>query len=339
MPPGGRVFTSRDERVPGPAPGGTPILYTNDAAVADEWAGQLLSGGEGVLGFDIEWRPQFRAGRPAHRTALLQLATASGALCLHLAHMQAVPAKVQSLLRNPSFVKCGVGILDDTVKLARDWKGSEVLGRVDVGQVYQQHVGGGPQTACGIKALSTALLRAPISKPKKVSMSNWESAPLAPKQLHCEYLETLSACPGLASNSAPPADAALDAWVGYAVYLELGRRGAEALLAAARQDGSSDEEKAQVQRERAQRRAQKQREKQGQGQGKRSHAGGEENPHKKRRAAAASGGGQGATVQVVGSPSSGQVTVKLRPKQQGQKKQRRTGAKRKKRKKRSNNET
>ena len=49
MPPGGRVFTSRDERVPGPAPGGTPILYTNDdAAVADEWAGQLLSGGEGV---------------------------------------------------------------------------------------------------------------------------------------------------------------------------------------------------------------------------------------------------------------------------------------------------
>jgi hypothetical protein len=195
-----------------------------------------------VLGFDIEWRPQFRAGGKQNRTALLQLAAEDSVLCLQLAHMRSVPRKLTKLLADPRWVKCGVGILEDCVKLGRDWKGTEVRGRVDVGEVYLQHVGAtdGHSTACGIKALAAVLLDEEISKPKKVSMSNWENRPLTGPQLRY---------------------AALDAWVGYAAYVELARRGSQSKLTAARRDGSTEEEKEQADKQRAIRREAKHREK------------------------------------------------------------------------------
>ena len=195
-----------------------------------------------MLGFDIEWRPQFRAGGKQNRTALLQLAAEDSVLCLQLAHMRSVPRKLTKLLADPRWVKCGVGILEDCVKLGRDWKGTEVRGRVDVGEVYLQHVGAtdGHSTACGIKALAAVLLDEEISKPKKVSMSNWENRPLTGPQLRY---------------------AALDAWVGYAAYVELARRGSQSKLTAARRDGSTEEEKEQADKQRAIRREAKHREK------------------------------------------------------------------------------
>lgn len=191
-----------------------------------------------MLGFDIEWRPQFRAGGKQNRTALLQLAAADSVLCLQLAHMRSVPPKLNKLLADTSWVKCGVGILEDCVKLERDWKGVDVRGRVDVGEVYLQHVGAtdGHSTACGIKALAAQLLDEEISKPKKVSMSNWENQPLTAAQLRY---------------------AALDAWVGYGAYVELARRGSQSKLTAARRDDTTDEEKVEVDRQRAARRAEK----------------------------------------------------------------------------------
>ena len=270
MPPVAGPFSSRTESVPKPAPKGTRVLYTNDAAVCDavrsvahiassgserlalradlrvcmtgaQWALRLMKSGGGsggVLGFDIEWRPQFRAGGRQNRTALLQLAAADSVLCLQLAHMRSVPPKLNKLLADTRWVKCGVGILEDCVKLERDWEGVDVRGRVDVGEVYLQHVGAtdGHSTACGIKALAAQLLNEEISKPKKVSMSNWENQPLTASQLRY---------------------AALDAWVGYGAYVELARRGSQSRLTAARRDDSTDEEKVEVDRQRAVRRAEK----------------------------------------------------------------------------------
>ena len=220
--------------------------------VCAQWALRLLSSGGssgGVLGFDIEWRPQFRAGGKQNRTALLQLAVADSVLCLQLAHMRSVPAKLNKLLADTRWVKCGVGILEDCVKLERDWKGVDVRGRVDVGEVYLQHVGAkdGHSTACGIKALAAQLLNEEISKPKKVSMSNWENRPLTGAQLRY---------------------AALDAWVGYGAYIELARRGAQSKLTAARRDNTTDEEKVQVDKQRARRRAEKLKENQRKKQGR-----------------------------------------------------------------------
>lgn len=322
-------------------------MYTNDAAVCDavshpllrlpasvlspsadparlfmggaQWALRLLkTGGSkgGVLGFDIEWRPQFRAGGKQNRTALLQLAAADSVLCLQLAHMRSVPTKLNKLLADTRWVKCGVGILDDCVKLERDWEGVDVRGRVDVGEVYLQHVGAtdGHSTACGIKALAADLLHEEISKPKKVSMSNWENLPLNGAQLRY---------------------AALDAWVGYGAYVELAKRGAQSKLVAARRDGSTDEEKVEVDQQRARRRAEKvkqnrQKERERAKQGKRGRAAAEESQQqeqqqrsrsKKRRrvipgaaaaaAAAAASTKMSAASLAVGSPNS-RVVVTLK---------------------------
>ena len=62
----------------------------------------------GALGFDVEWRPQFKAGATQHPVALLQLAAAKGVLCLALAHMQVpagLPPALRALLADPSWAK------------------------------------------------------------------------------------------------------------------------------------------------------------------------------------------------------------------------------------------
>jgi hypothetical protein len=190
-----------------------------------------------VIGFDIEWRPNFRAGSKINRTALLQVAAERSVLCCQLSHMQSVPVKLRALLEDPAHVKTGVGILDDCVKYGVDW-GVDVRGRVDLSDVYkatkglEQDVG----QAFGIKRLCAALLGVEIDKPKKVSMSNWERAPLDRRQI--EY-------------------AALDAWAGRAIYESIRcLHGADAILAAARRDNSPAEDKEEeVQRRKVRKRA------------------------------------------------------------------------------------
>jgi hypothetical protein len=223
-----------------PAACPTPVVYTSDAEVCERWVAEHAPSSPPVVGFDIEWRPTFRAGAPCRRTALLQLAAGSSVLCCQLSHMPRVPHALQTLLANPEVVKAGVGILDDCVKLQADW-GCEVRGRVDVGEVWKvsrgmARLGNGG----GLKALCEVLLGVSLAKPKSVSMSNWEQAPLTERQL--QY-------------------AALDAWAGRAIYCQLATppeggqlrsRGAGVrALRAARRDGSPAEEKVADARDRA----------------------------------------------------------------------------------------
>ena len=63
----------------------------------------------GAIGFDIEWRPNFRAGGsdpPLHGAA----ATGGGAQRAHRAALADATA-VKQLLRDPALIKTGVGIL------------------------------------------------------------------------------------------------------------------------------------------------------------------------------------------------------------------------------------
>ncbi|KAF8559334.1 ribonuclease H-like protein [Imleria badia] len=85
-------------------------------------ANELLAGlPHGPIGFDLEWRPNFRKGQPENRVALVQLATADTVILLHIHHMTQFPSRLAELLNSTSWIKAGVSIQYDCVKLYRDY--------------------------------------------------------------------------------------------------------------------------------------------------------------------------------------------------------------------------
>ncbi|KAG8220028.1 ribonuclease H-like domain-containing protein [Butyriboletus roseoflavus] len=90
----------------------------------------LASLPHGHIGFDLEWRPNYRKGQPENRVALVQLATADTVILLHIHHMTRTPLshspsefpfQLAELLSSPYWIKAGVSIQYDCAKLYRDF--------------------------------------------------------------------------------------------------------------------------------------------------------------------------------------------------------------------------
>ena len=64
---------------------GIRLVYIQNAATADVAVSQLNSK---VLGFDLEWRPNFIKGNPENPVALVQLASEDTILLIHVSFMQ-----------------------------------------------------------------------------------------------------------------------------------------------------------------------------------------------------------------------------------------------------------
>ncbi|KAL7747771.1 hypothetical protein RI367_006895 [Sorochytrium milnesiophthora] len=112
------------------------VYYTSSSAEAASLISHLKSDDD-VYGFDVEWRPNFIAGRPENPVALLQLASRECILLLHLAHMGAVPQELQDFLADATKRKAGVGAGKDAQKLFRD-HGLRVNGVVDLSTCARQ---------------------------------------------------------------------------------------------------------------------------------------------------------------------------------------------------------
>lgn len=164
------------------------------------------------VGFDIEWKPSLR-GEPCSRTALLQIATMTSALLVQLKYFSPVSplslAKAcgfgeeicgkmietnsskqyptteelpQSLIRvlgSSRIVKVGVGVLEDLVKMQRDF-GTPIGSYQDVGLTAKRVL---KLEKFGLAALTQYLFGKELYKPKKVSWSNWEKTFLSYQQI------------------------------------------------------------------------------------------------------------------------------------------------------------
>ncbi|KAH9487102.1 Werner syndrome ATP-dependent helicase [Psilocybe cubensis] len=73
-----------------------------------------------VLGFDLEWKPNFRKGAPENPVALVQLSNYDFIFLLQISSMQEFPSKLAAILANPLIVKAGVGIQNDSKKMYTD---------------------------------------------------------------------------------------------------------------------------------------------------------------------------------------------------------------------------
>ncbi|KAG1755016.1 ribonuclease H-like domain-containing protein [Suillus paluster] len=93
------------------------LQYIRDHRDADIALSQLTPG---PLGFDLEWRPNYRKGAMENRVALVQLAGHDSILLLQVSAMSEFPSKLRELLDDPSRPKAGVSIQRDCQKLFRD---------------------------------------------------------------------------------------------------------------------------------------------------------------------------------------------------------------------------
>jgi len=84
------------------------------------------------LGFDTERTPTFRLGQPEQPVACLQLASHDLVVLFLLKNMRHIPASLQDLLEDPSVLKVGVALSEDTNALSRHAPGLTVRGLVDL---------------------------------------------------------------------------------------------------------------------------------------------------------------------------------------------------------------
>ncbi|KAK8935758.1 Werner Syndrome-like exonuclease [Platanthera zijinensis] len=134
------------------------------------------------LGFDIEWRPVFRAGQTIPKTAVLQICMdSSDCYVMHIIH-SGVPPILKSLLEDPSSSKVGIGIGGDATKISRDYNVC-VTPLVDLSKYANLKLGGAPKN-WGLSSLTEALTCKELLKPYKIRLGNWEANELSKEQLH-----------------------------------------------------------------------------------------------------------------------------------------------------------
>lgn len=180
------------------SPTRTRIQYITNHLKADFELSRLAIG---PLGFDLEWRPNYRKGGRENRVALVQLAGFDTILLLQISAMSEFPLKLKEVLGDPLRVKTGVSIQRDCQKLYRDW-GVSTRNCVELAllarSVDNARWKGKYTNPLGLSRLLETYVGFSLAK-GKVQRSNWE----------------------LRLSSVQQDYAANDACAGYAIYTRL----------------------------------------------------------------------------------------------------------------------
>jgi len=137
---------------------------------------------EPVIGFDLEWKPNFTKGHTENPVALIQLASADTIVLLHIAKWSWTGSSntftalevLRGLLHDPRIKKLGVNIKEDGKKLYRDTRG-DIYGCIDLSELaHKIDPESWDKNTVGLARLSSAYLRLDLEKKHKVTRSNWE---------------------------------------------------------------------------------------------------------------------------------------------------------------------
>lgn len=154
-----------------PAP--TRIRYITNHLEANFELSRLAIG---PLGFDLEWRPNYRKGGSENPVALVQLAGFDTILLLQISAMSEFPLKLEEVLLDPLRVKAGVSIQRDCQKLYQDW-GISVRNCVELAllarSVDNARWKGKYTNPLGLSRLLETYVGFSLAK-GKVQRSNWE---------------------------------------------------------------------------------------------------------------------------------------------------------------------
>jgi hypothetical protein len=143
-----------------------------------------------LLGFDVEWRPNYVKGAVPNRVALVQLAEPGGEVVLtRLARAKTLHPAIVDLLTHARVVLVGVGVREDVKKLTRDFAGCFAAARARRAAApalrfaeFPDRESPGPE-GFGLKKLA-AFHGVPMShKTKALTMTNWEKPVLFPAEI------------------------------------------------------------------------------------------------------------------------------------------------------------
>ncbi|KAJ3822645.1 ribonuclease H-like domain-containing protein, partial [Lentinula raphanica] len=133
------------------------------------------------IGFDLEWKPNFRPGQPENPIAVVQIAYGTASYVVHVKWMQYLPDGLAEILENPRIVKVGVGIQNDAKKLYKDL-GICLNSCVDLSLFVKCRLFRGPYTSSiGLARLAEVYEGLVLTK-GKITRSNWDLE-LTPAQL------------------------------------------------------------------------------------------------------------------------------------------------------------
>lgn len=143
--------------------------------------GRKLETGRAVIGLDIEWKPSFDRGTPQGKAAVMQICgDMNRCYVLHIIH-SGIPGSLQSLLEDSTYIKVGVGIDNDAVKVFHDHNVS-IKSVEDLSSLANQKLGGVPKQ-WSLSSLVETFTCKQLLKPKKIRLGNWEFNPLSKAQL------------------------------------------------------------------------------------------------------------------------------------------------------------
>jgi len=135
---------------------------------AELYVSMIRSSGCEVLGFDMEWRPEYKKGE-IHPIALIQLATDTETVLFHLSPMSfRIPTHLKNLLEDPKVKKVGFGLCEDIKRLYSQ--------KVAVKSTYDLDLLikslGCRKTS--LQSLTARVLDIYLDKRRKLTCSNWE---------------------------------------------------------------------------------------------------------------------------------------------------------------------
>ncbi len=132
----------------------------------------------GVVGFDTESKPVFKAGQKNHGPQVVQFALRDKAFIFQL-HRRDCARFVSELLESEQLLKVGFGLKNDRGQI-RSKLGVHLQGILDLDHVFRKR---GYAGQIGVRAAVGAVLNQSFPKSKSVTTSNWASPDLTARQL------------------------------------------------------------------------------------------------------------------------------------------------------------
>uniref|UniRef100_A0A1D1YCD6 3'-5' exonuclease n=1 Tax=Anthurium amnicola TaxID=1678845 RepID=A0A1D1YCD6_9ARAE len=134
------------------------------------------------MGFDLEWRPTFGRGEIPRKAAVMQICVDTAhCFVMHIIH-SGIPSILTSLLGDSSYVKVGVSIANDALKILKDY-GIRVAPLDDLSSFANLKLGG-THKKWSLCSLTEMLTCKQLAKPNKIRMGDWEVDALSREQLH-----------------------------------------------------------------------------------------------------------------------------------------------------------
>ncbi|XP_070534607.1 exonuclease 3'-5' domain-containing protein 2-like [Ptychodera flava] len=150
----------------------------------------IYSSGIKVIGLDCEWVAQ--NGQP-NAVSLLQLSCLDYCCLIRLHKIKdSIPESLRVLLEDKSVLKVGVGVMEDSKKLHRDY-GFNVKGCIDLRTVTFRHRPALKRTTNGSLAdLSFAILSKQLDKDSRLRCGDWERVELSQRQVYYAAEDAIS---------------------------------------------------------------------------------------------------------------------------------------------------